>query len=172
MKILIIEDGEKNVESLKAQIREHLGGGHELTIIGTAKDLRPHLPKIREHEYDLVLTDMYIPAGWDPSYGPDLDRDTVTPAGLIATVTALYSQVPVFLCTDANGHKDLLGLLLEAFDDVGYDQPDKERGRCAFSVYTRPNTQGGKMWQLGYLMGKDPNWLEFLKSKNLQLKNV
>jgi hypothetical protein len=115
---------------------------------------------------------MYIPAGWDPNYGPDLDENKVTSAGLVATITALYSQVPVFLCTDANGHRDLLGLLLEAFDDVDYNQPDKEKGRCPFTVYTRPNTQGGKMWQLGYLMGKDPNWLEFLKSKNLQLKNV
>jgi len=165
MKILIIEDGKNNIESLKIQINESMGSGHELTLVQTAKELREYIPKIRNHEFDLVLTDMYLPVGLDSNYGPDLEPTSLQPAGLIAVIEALYAGVACYLCTDANGHRDLLGLLLEASDDGSFCSENKGVERKLFSFITRPNMHDGKAWAFNYMMQEGSNWAEFLKSK-------
>lgn len=157
MKILIVEDKIPNIHAVRAEIEKHMGGGHELMFARTAKGLRMCIQNILDRKYDLVLTDMYLAVGLDDSYGPtNLHPHSLTPAGLVAVVAALTADVPCILCTDANGHHDILGMLLES-------QDCHVKGDKLFANFTRPNMTNGKNWGLEYLTQHDEKWMRFLK---------
>jgi CheY-like chemotaxis protein len=101
MKILLVEDGEANIQSAKNQFPDH-----ELTVVKTANEAEQIIGiEWRLAKYDLVLTDMYIPKS--------TERTELVPAGLTILAKCLGLGIPCAMVTDSNGHKCPLGAIIE-----------------------------------------------------------
>lgn len=105
MRILVIEDSEKHVESAKMTL-----SSHELTIIGSFDEFRKAFGGeniIETPPFDVVLTDMNMPMGKRNPYGSNYDREKAESYGLIIALKAAMAGIKfVALLTDANHHND------------------------------------------------------------------
>ncbi len=142
MKILLIEDETVSIAGAKEQFI-----GHDITIVPNVAELLDlaGLGGIEGvvKEFDLVLTDMNIPFGLYREGRIKFDvfarvsSDTFQPVGLIIKIVCDRLGIPCVLITDANGHKDVMGLILEMSRMSG--------------VFTRPqwlnDLKGNKPWK-------------------------
>ncbi len=139
MNILIIEDDPQNIESAKQGVARNLGNGHTIDVVQTAIPLRSqgYLEKIASRYYSLVLTDLYLPAGNEDGWASHTQPDVLVSAGSIVFAIALAHDVPIILSTDVNGHKDMLGLLLE----YGSHKPSHRK-----LAHVNTRCEGPKRW--------------------------
>ena len=117
MKVLIIEDGAANITSAKKVVGDAFGNDAECTVIRTSRELG-RLGRTKEFgDFDLVLTDGWIPAGvcdgLSPEPSENLPPDKMVFVGSTVALGALICSVPCLLCTESNHHRDIHGLLLE-----------------------------------------------------------
>ena len=169
MKITIIEDKQENIESAKRQIATFIPGEHEIKVITSARELIHYgwnpWNDISEKETDLILSDLWLQAGEYEGYGPGpkegmKDSDLV-PVGLIVAMHAIQKGIPCILCSDSNGHRDLLGKILEV-------RHLWNKGNTLFECETRPKMENGKDWfrsiiEAGGLI-RQPKWVEWWSS--------
>lgn len=151
MKILIIEDTDRNVSP------EALAGleMHEVTIVqnyadaivalkangGKTNVARLHPSEMDRHDFDVVLTDLYLPLGADfqSNYyvsGKRVTPEGIHPVGQVLAMAALNwaAKTPfIAILTDASHHADFLSSLLDT-QNVGADsccrEGCEERGGC------------------------------------------
>ena len=113
MKVLIVEDCPANIESAIKVVGDAFGDEVECIIVRTARELG----RIESYEdFDLILTDGWIPAGVYDGLAPEpenLPSEKPVFVGSTVALGALISNVPCVLCTESNHHRDIQGLLLE-----------------------------------------------------------
>lgn len=156
MRILLVEDDPKNIESAKAQFQ-----GHDLVIADSYASFEEleSTSFYGDKKVDLVLTDLYIPIGEYTRYTScGLTRLTnptdLYPIGLMVVILAQKTETLCFLITNSNGHEDAWGFMLEnvgfGSDNMSLASWDREEGdkiRKLFIV-TRPCLldNGAKDW--------------------------
>ena len=120
MKILLVEDDPRHIESAVKQFV-----GHELHVATSFSEL-PYIGG-----FDVIFTDMYIPIGQYPE-GYSISRLTkpadLFPIGLVVAIEALKKGILCFLLTDSNGHEDAMGFVLESY--CGDDEDSYGSYRC------------------------------------------
>lgn len=143
MRILVIEDTLENIEAAKEQLKEH-----ELTVATSVKEAymilwgqnSTHNPKV---PFDVVLTDLYLPAPDEPFQGwafyptdnsPAVDSyrlGDLMPAGLVFAIVASQQGSKVGILTDTDHHKDQVVALLDLVTgETGNRQPPKKTMFC------------------------------------------
>lgn len=152
MKVLIIEDDAANITSAKNVVGDAFGNDTECTVIRTVRELC----RIEVKDFDLVLSDGWIPAGIYDGLGPDnIPSNQMVFIGSTVALAAQISDVPCVLCTDSNGHHDLQGCLLERGVSVrtfgwrvNEEKQDLVVRESKLKVATRPEktSAGSKRW--------------------------
>jgi hypothetical protein len=177
MRILIVEDEVASITSARNLCTDTFHGC-TMVIARTARELayysdNPDLggptsldfraeDRVRggtTKPFQLILTDGWIPAGSRCSrFGPDesaLAPNTLVPVGSIVALSALANDIPCILCTDSNGHHDIMGALLDAACiNASSWLPVVDTGKLErrilyrLRVCTRPekDSGGGKIW--------------------------
>ena len=151
MKILLVEDEEKNIESAKMQLKDH-----DLIIIRSYLQLTRLRNELWE-TFNLVLTDMNLRFG-DEKQGWSVEKkyneNDLVPCGTVVAMNALSMKIPCVMVTDSNGHIDPVGLLFE--NKCGY-----LLGESKFMACTRPS------WiETRFGPGKD--WLKAIRNSELE----
>jgi len=111
MKILVVEDDLKNIESAMIQLKDH-----QVTYIRSwiqLMDLRTN----DFQDYDLILTDLNVKFGKRDEVCFSVEKKyaetDLVPLGLLVIIKAANFGIPCILVTDSNGHNDALGCLME-----------------------------------------------------------
>lgn len=127
MKILVIDDQERN----RVSAQELLGEEHDLTVIGSIEDVYQRYcsrygsdSDNRWTEFDLVMTDLFMPVGEYTGAMNTRDHARPTgeiPVGLVFALSAMNAGVPVILLTDMNHHEDWVRSLMDIM--IRFDQP-------------------------------------------------
>lgn len=156
MNILLVEDSTDNIESARLQL-----GEHELRV-------RMGLEDVEQTDFgwaDVVLTDLYLPRGcgrYDGHRGPSREKvpvETLMPGGFVVVLAALAAKTPVALVTNANGHHDVLSMILADYmPDNPFALPWDERDvnmTCKYATFIvtsspdwvqLPDGRRGKNW--------------------------
>jgi CheY-like chemotaxis protein len=145
MKILVIDDNQKNLETAVDQ----LGKEHELVTVSSYEEAEGYLASNLSHVYacdrwdnvkwdkdnkaikqsfDVILTDLFMPAnkrGISSNYN---GADEI-PYGLVIAMTARRLGIPVAIVTNANHHSHPL---LWAMDMLRTDKLNEEKWRFEF----------------------------------------
>lgn len=136
MRILLVEDEEVNISSCIKQFP-----ADHITIARTCLEASTLLAEMNtcvvEREegkspYDLILTDMTIPMG---TSGRDGRRGNYSveqthasgelfEGGLVVVLAAARCRIPCILVSDSNGHKSVLGLMIEKGVGQYYERID------------------------------------------------
>ena len=154
MKILLVEDNPESIESAKMQFADH-----ELTIVSSCEKalgaFRGHCSRWERHKlYDLIMTDMEIPIGEDTLTSGSAIRESnptsLLPGGLVVALFATKLDVPCLVLTDANGHKSVLGYMIEEIVSSSTRRPS-DGGKGLLATNTRPS------W-IDTPLGKGKDW--------------
>jgi CheY-like chemotaxis protein len=152
--ILIVEDGEANLESAALQL-----GDHRLTTIKNMEEFSRQCAASDSwlKSFDVILTDLNVPYGNHGNFGPRVPAETLLPGGFVIALKALSAGIPCAIVTDSNGHNDALGYLVEraSLDRIvsGVDPSQAVATGYALAVVTRPN------W-IDVPSGKGKDWAE------------
>lgn len=128
MKILVIEDAQRNVESAYKTL-----GEHDLTVLASVEEAAEIAWTGAIGKFDAVLTDLYLPTpekvpNYCPQYGvDDIGLGDQIPAGLAFALIAVSHGIEhVGILTDSDHHRDRMCALL---DGLIVDRKDKKRGQ-------------------------------------------
>lgn len=123
MKILVIDDQERNLASAK-----HVLCGHDVVTISTIQEAFDALYK--NADFDAVCTDLFMPLGSFRGAVNTRDYDFPSsdlPAGLVFALKASNLGIRTVICTDADHHSDWVCSLLDLLRG--------NRGECARVAY-------------------------------------
>lgn len=108
MKILVIDDKQKNLEDAKIQLADH-----EVTTLSSINEIRDCYDddetggfkglKNYFKQFDVILTDLFMPA---IQYGARPGIYEEVPYGVIVTMLALRFEIPVAIVTDIDHHRN------------------------------------------------------------------
>lgn len=152
LNILLVEDNPASIKSARMQFK-----GCDFIIARTCCQALEAIggPFERKMEkFDLILADVNIPLGDERGYsvmklfGPE----TQWPAGLIVAMRAIGAGKPCILLTDANGHKNVIGMLIEQMLGGGVQSGRDQDWKLFVATDTRPD------W-IETRFGKGKNWL-------------
>lgn len=126
MKILVIDDQERNLQSARELLPEY----GELT---TAQTIPTAWNILCSEQFDVVLTDMLM-----PPVAEDHIRRVFTkslpgyevPAGLVFAISAANMGSRVVICTDSDHHKDYLCALLDLVPRTRSNKDNSVRTTC------------------------------------------
>ena len=150
MKILLVEDEPTNIESAKMQLKDH-----ELTIVSSFVELMDiHDFKV----FDFILTDLYIKFGKRKegvyySVEKRYMKNEIDPYGIFVAIKAVNYKIPCVMVTDANGHHDAIGCLMENWGVESINIQNE----ILFTTFTRP------CW-VETPVGKGKDWLNAISS--------
>lgn len=106
MKILVIDDQPQNIASAHLTLV-----GHEVTAVDSIQGAYD----LRFADFDLILTDLWMPKGdfGGHTYCGEAGSETMVPAGLVLAILAAQCGKKVIICTDSDHHKDVVCTMLD-----------------------------------------------------------
>jgi len=152
VKILVIEDTEKNIDSAKSTLP-----GHDVTICTSIQTAFSTL-RDGQQQFDVLLTDLFLPIGEFRGmvypYSKPLGE---LPAGLVFALKAVNLGMSVVIVTDTDHHKDWICTLL----DLLYPDRSDSNRRIAYvearnattGDYDNPTKDWGKAIEMADIPG-------------------
>ena len=160
MKILVIDDQERNLQSARELLPEY-------GDVTTARTIPDAFALLYEQQFDVVLTDLFMPAAVSegciqPVFGKNVPDDEV-PAGLVFAIKAANAGARVVICTDSDHHKNYLCAVLDLLAVNEFIDPRKEV-RGSYDRIGRVEARNAFVGRTGY-HGEGPlvkDWLEVM----------